>query len=207
MQTKQELRKTILQKRNMLSLMERQTKSQTIAKKIIESIEYQEAEKLLLFVSHGSEVDTEEIMAHALECGKSVYVPKVQGNKMEFYQINGREDLCEGYRGILEPRVCKNLFVLEERDLKICILMPGAVFDAKGGRIGYGGGFYDKFLQELELEIKQKKKGIKILSKIAIAYECQIVECGQIPKEEHDIAPDCIMTEKERYCWRNKYFC
>ena len=103
-----------------------------------------------------------------------------------FYEITSMEDLQPGYQGIREP------VEKEERlyDSKMAgkdgiILVPGAVFDRQRSRMGYGKGFYDRFLS--------KNPG---LFSAALAFECQIAR--KIPVEPHDIKPDMIVTEKER---------
>ena len=73
--------------------------------------------------------------------------------------------------------------------------MPGAVFDVEGNRIGYGGGYYDKFLQKLEIEFSTQQREVY---KIAVAFECQMTELGNIISETYDIKPNCIITEKRK---------
>jgi 5-formyltetrahydrofolate cyclo-ligase len=104
------------------------------------------------------------------------------------------EELELGYQGILEPKENTQREFVPLQDKKIFVLVPGAVFDREGGRIGYGGGFYDKFLNRLEGEILQEN-----LCKMAVAYECQIIEKGKIPKEFHDVSPDYIITEENKF--------
>lgn len=131
---------------------------------------------------------------------------------MEFYQVNSEEDLEEGYYGIPEPKgelefrlqlsLLKSSTVLEENSQTmlepqkevILILVPGTVFDEKGHRIGYGGGFYDRFLTKLENEARQEPE--VAICKMAIAYECQIVSSDIIPVEPHDIRVNVIVTEQ-----------
>jgi len=105
-------------------------------------------------------------------------------------------DFESGCWGIREPKleVCKKY--VPNPDEKICVIMPGAVFDEEGNRIGYGGGYYDKYLQRLF----QKREDIDVqvvleIYKIALAFECQIVEANLIQREEHDVKIDCIISE------------
>jgi 5-formyltetrahydrofolate cyclo-ligase len=144
-----------------------------------------------MFSSFRSEVDTTELLRQALCTQKPVYLPKVLGKEMKFYQIESLEELEIGYQGILEPKEDKHKEFIPSENQKIFVLMPGAVFDREGGRIGYGSGFYDKFLASLEKEVLPEN-----LCKLAVAYECQLVENGMIHREIHDISPDYIVTEK-----------
>lgn len=196
MKTKTELRKEILQKRDALTLEESSEKSHQIAGKVIAQKEFIEADKVLLFASYRSEVDTSEIFEAALEANKDIYYPKVIGKEMEFFKVESEVDLIEGYRGIREPEANPQKRFCPSMTDKICIIMPGAVFDEEGNRIGYGGGYYDKFLQQLEsFYAKEVEKTEKHICKMAVVFECQIVEVGCIISEPHDIKPDCIVTE------------
>lgn len=191
---KQELRKYVLKIRDEIPKSQRKEKSKAIVQSVISCHEFQEAHKCLLFSSFRSEVDTTELIRYALSCGKKVYLPKVRGKEMEFYGISSMEDLRDGYQGILEPDENLSTKFISKQNEKIFVLMPGAVFDKNGGRVGYGGGFYDKYLAKLNEEVKPED-----LHKVAVAFECQMVEDGVIQREDHDITPDCIITEKTRY--------
>ena len=216
MKSKTELRKEILALRDSLSARERIDKSRIITEKVIRHEKFQKADKVLLFASFRSEVDTTEIFEVAIAMGKEVYFPKVEGREMEFYRVEKEADLVEGHRGIREPlgeKPCafslnwmdeKDAFINKQRmgtelfmtgkPMHILVLMPGVVFDEEGNRIGYGGGYYDKFLQILEHHIKKEN-----LYKLAIAYQCQIVEKSRIVSEPYDIKPNVVITEKTEY--------
>ena len=187
---KQQLRKQVLQLRNSLTSIERQEKSQTITNCVSAFREFQEADQYLLFFSFRSEVDTTELLRQALSTHKPVYLPKVLGKEMKFYQIENLEELEMGYQGILEPKEDKQREFIPSQKQKIFVLIPGVVFDREGGRIGYGGGFYDKYLSRLEGEIIPEN-----LCKLAVAYECQLVENGLIHREAYDISPNYIVIE------------
>ena len=132
-------------------------------------------------------------MEYAFMLGKKVYCPKVIANGaesvMEFFQILSKDDLKEGYKGIKEPDAIEDRkFILSSQ--KAILIMPGAVFDKSGHRIGYGKGFYDRFLHGKENFFE---------SKIALAYDFQVQE--EIPFESHDVCADIIITEKDvSYC-------
>ena len=190
MKTKAELRKEILRLRDDLTLKERQQKSKMIARKVFAHKAFLEADSVLLFASYRSEVDTKEIFVEALALGKKVFFPRVEGKVMNFYRVKTEEDLKEGYRSIREPEAVEEKRFQPDTQEKVLVLMPGAVFDEQGGRIGYGGGYYDKFLQWLESEIPVEK-----VYKLAVAFSCQIVGVGVIPREEHDVAVEDLIVE------------
>uniref|UniRef100_UPI00405672E3 5-formyltetrahydrofolate cyclo-ligase n=1 Tax=Agathobacter sp. TaxID=2021311 RepID=UPI00405672E3 len=195
METKKEIRKQILQKRDALSVAERQQKSRKIMQKVMQSEGFQNSSKLLLFASCKSEVDTTGIMQHAIAAGKELYLPKVTGLEMEFYRISDVSELEEGYCGIKEPKAEHSQKFMPKEGENVFILLPGAVFDKEGGRIGYGKGFYDRFLGKLEKIVEKTN-----LCKIAVAFGCQIVDNGRIAREAHDILPDYIITEECILC-------
>lgn len=183
---KKELRNNILKKRNALSEEEYIKSSKVIGQKIKEWSVYKECTTLLTYVNFKSEVITSDIIESALKSDKKVYCPKVNRDDMFFYQINSLADLTSGYMGIMEPDDGQEAFdgILG----KILILIPGSVFDKTGNRIGYGKGFYDRFLADCQ------NKGLETV-KTALAFSCQIVE--DIPAFLHDYKMDYIITEKE----------
>jgi len=187
---KKELRKHILQIRDALSVEERKEKSRKIVEKVIHHREFQDCNTVLMFASYGSEVDTLAIFVTAKKMGKNIFFPKIVGEEMVFYQVNDMQELLEGYKGIREPAQDERKRYEPQLDERCVVLMPGVVFDTEGGRIGYGKGFYDKFLGKIQLE--RISKGFK---KLAIAFECQLVETGEIMAESYDIKPDYIATE------------
>lgn len=190
---KKELRKQILQLRDALTDEERHEKSKAITNRILNHPKFQSADCILLFASYKSEVDTTAIMEHALALGKPLYFPRVESKEMEFYRIFSPEDLYEGYKGIREPKPQEELRFCPSASEKVLILMPGAVFDLEGNRIGYGGGFYDRFLERLKKCMRSTEEAG--ICNVALAFECQIVENGMIEAELHDIRVDYIVTE------------
>lgn len=192
MGTKKEIRKRILAKRDALKPAERFRSEALMTERILGHQWYCKAEYILLFASYGSEISTDEILKDALKSDKKVYMPKVEGENMEFYRISAKEDLVAGYKGILEPDGTSEKFVYEQcqrettydslelataRDfVSVLMIMPGAAFDIKRNRIGYGKGFYDKYLADKP-----------DLHTIAIGFDCQMVEC--IEADDNDIKP------------------
>lgn len=145
---------------------------------------YADAGLVLAYVSYGNEVDTRAVIESALTSGKRVAVPCVlpHKHKMDFYEIDGMGDLEEGFKGILEPRrgVSSPLGTVDLLG-SVC-LVPGLVFDAEGHRIGYGGGYYDRFLQFYPGD------------KIALARSTQ-VSSNPLPTESCDVPVDFIVTD------------
>lgn len=180
------LRKAILNKRDGLSENENEKLGRIITDSIIKSDFYKECEELLVYVSFKSEVDTYGIISDALARNKKVYCPKVFGDDMLFYQIKGIDELIPGFMGIREP--VEGLPVYNYQGGSTLVIMPGSVFDRNGNRIGYGRGYYDRFLSECYC------KGIKPVT-AALAFDLQIVDT--VPAEEHDFKVDYIFTEKE----------
>lgn len=169
----------MLAKRKALPADLKEQYSHEIVQHFLESKEFQEAETILCYVSTTDEVSTVEVMENAWKLGKRIAVPKVLGtHEMEFFEIRNLKELHVGYKGILEPEEKKKL----ELD-RALVIVPGTVFDYSGRRIGYGGGFYDTYLQ------KHPK-----YSKVAFAFSMQIID--EIPVESHDISMDFIYTEK-----------
>ena len=183
---KKRLRKEILGKRDALPEEKREQFSAMIRETLRAFPEYSECEALFAFVSFGSEVDTHTLIRQAFADGKSVYCPKVTGEDMIFYKISSFNDLIPGYRGILEPK--EGLESFKNWKQKNLLFMPGSVFDKERNRMGYGKGFYDRFLEECR---QQKRSFVTV----ALAFSLQVVDA--IPVEEHDVKPDYLITEKE----------
>ena len=140
---------------------------------------YKDASLLLAYVDAKREVETRLLMRCAWDDGKKVAAPRVDGDGiMHFYYLGSLKDLEPGAFGIMEPRA----------DCRICepeeglLLMPGVAFDEQGHRVGYGGGYYDRYLEKHPHLIH-----------IALAFEFQIFP--EVPSEKHDICPDLIVTE------------
>jgi len=180
---KHDIRKAILQARDNLSPVERKRGNILLTERILGHQWFYRSGVILGFVSYGSEIDTGEILQEAFRKGKKVYVPKVIGKteeaRMRFYRITSLEELQEGYRGIPEPSGTSEEYVYTPAETdQVLMLMPGVAFDRFRGRIGYGKGFYDRFLQD-KPQLWQRT--------IGVGYKCQLVE--ELPVSEHDIRP------------------
>lgn len=176
---KAEIRKEVLARRNKLSEEERRRASFLLTERILGHQWYYLSRVILGFVPYGSEIDIKEILQDALQKGKKLYLPKVEGEDMVFYLVESLENLTEGYKGIMEPVGDTPRFVYEEAYAdKVLVLMPGAAFDRARNRIGYGKGYYDRYLMD---------KAALQLRTIGVGYQCQMVK--EIPAEEFDIRP------------------
>lgn len=176
---KRQLRKEVLKRRDSLKEAERKMAAIKLADRIIGHQWFYRSDRLLIFASYGSEIDTSEIISEALRMGKRVYLPKVEGEEMQFYKIEFPEELEEGYRGIPEPAGSSEQYrYCEEEADRTLVIMPGVAFDPYRNRIGYGKGFYDRFLAD--------KEALKIRT-IAVGFQCQMVE--EIPQDLNDIRP------------------
>ncbi|MEW6327888.1 MAG: 5-formyltetrahydrofolate cyclo-ligase [Thermodesulfobacteriota bacterium] len=185
METKAELRRRILRLRNSLSPLERKTCSEAIAARLMALPEWNQARGVFLYVSLRSEAETQHIIEAALEQDKVVAVPYTdyeRGVIVPSVLKDLKYDLAPRRFGLLEPRDT-SLRPLSPEDIDITVV-PGCVFDPRGGRIGYGMGFYDRFLPNLP--------GSSL--KVALAYEIQIVPL--VPLDEHDCLMDMIVTER-----------
>lgn len=192
MRNKKELRKEILARRNALTQEEQNEKSILISQNVIALEEFQKSNKVLLYEAIRSEVDTQTIFREARKIHKEIYYPRVLGDKMEFYRVDERTEFDISPYGIKEPMPSSTVPYEPCKRDTVFVVMPGAVFDTEGNRIGYGGGYYDKYLQRLSKIIPSDN-----ICKVAVAYECQMVELGTIKLEPHDIKVDYVMTERK----------
>lgn len=178
--TKQEIREEMKKRRNAFTGAERAEADRKIRQNLLELEVVKKAANYFSFVSYGTEVDTMELISLLLRQKKRVAVPRVKGREMDFYQISSLEQMKPGYQGILEP--CFGHRVRGENGV---MLLPGLAFDERRHRVGYGGGFYDRYLAT--------KAGEK-LTTVAIAYDFQLVE--HIVAESFDRTPDILVTDR-----------
>ncbi len=186
--TKKEIRSHIKAVRNDLPVSLRTEYSHIISERLYELREFKECNKLFTYISFGSEVNTKEIIDMALQMNKKVYVPKVEDNDLNFYEIDGLKDLIRSKFGILEPDSDKHQqyrSTLSDNN-KMLMLLPGLAFDKYGNRIGYGAGYYDRYLGRYS-----HNEWIKI----ALVYDFQIL--NQLTVNKYDIPTDYIITDKK----------
>jgi len=177
------LRAKILAARDSLSAEERQLKSRAITEHLLALPEFAGVRSVFAYVSFRSEVETLPLIAHCLKRGVTVSVPLTlpQEHRLLPYAITDPIlDLAPGYCGIPEP--LKTLPLVAPSSIEV-VVTPGSVFDAKGGRLGYGGGYYDRFLQTAAPQALR----------IGLAYDLQVVET--VPLKSHDQQLDYLITE------------
>lgn len=182
---KSEIRQRALAKRDALKEKGHSKKSAAIMKRLFAFANFLESRIVLFYMGHNSEVDTEPMVRKAMEIEKVVALPLIDTKERQIvpFKIDNLDrEVQPGYRGIREPipQLCKQI---PAQYINLAII-PGVAFDERGGRIGYGTGFYDRFIPQLDITTR----------KIALTFECQIV--SQIPMEPHDRYIDILITEK-----------
>ena len=139
---KKELRRKIRQQKQAMTEDQILSASMCLAEQFLNTKQYLDAKSVYGYMPYNQEVRTVPILQRALDDGKRVAVPKVYGDEMRFIYITGFDDLENSDMGIPEPVADSPV----ADDPAALVLMPGLAFDQQGHRIGYGGGFYDKFL-------------------------------------------------------------
>ncbi len=180
------IRREMLAVRDALTQEQRQRGACLITERLLGHQWFYRCERLLCYVSYGSELSTHELLYEALRLGKAVYVPRVLAeHRMDFFRIRSLEELQPGFHGIPEPPESGETY---DRDIMAAghgdgtgelMLMPGVAYDPYGNRLGYGGGYYDRYLAAHP----QFMTG-----SIAIGYSCQRTQ-RQLPVEETDCRP------------------
>ena len=184
-QQKTTIRKEILEKRKSQDPQVSAAQSRSITGTLIGRKEFQTANRILIYLSKDGEVGTDHLLGRAFELGKRVCVPVVdRGNdELRISELPGPEiDFRLGAFGVREPAEGDLNFVTPDKiDL---VVVPGLAFDRRGGRIGYGKGYYDRLLSRLSSQVPR----------IALAFEFQVLDT--VPQDENDIQVDTIITEK-----------
>jgi len=170
---KDSIRTDILSK----NIISKKEKSEAIHKSLLDTEEYKDAKTVMFYVSTKNEVETHLMIKEALR-HKSVLVPKVSGEEIVPIEIKDFSELIPGAHDILEP-MGGNVFQ-GKIDL---VIVPGVAFDQDKHRLGYGHGYYDKFLAQTDAIT------------IGLAFEENMVE--KLPREPHDINVDKVITDKK----------
>ncbi len=181
--SKSELRKKMLEDRGNLSLSDREKASIEIKDKVVKNRFVMAAERVFLFASIKSEVSTDLLIDELISMGKKIALPRVINDEIEFFLIESRYDLAPGTMNIPEPPAEITRKVVPERG--DVMILPGAVFDTHGNRIGYGGGFYDRYIAA-----HRKAHAYKI----GICYKIQLLD-KRLPTNLHDNRVDAVITE------------
>jgi 5-formyltetrahydrofolate cyclo-ligase len=178
---KKKTRQRVLQQRRAFSATEKTPAEQRMLKFLQSWDVFRQAKTIHIFISKTDEPDTSPIIESAWESGKTVAVPCVVPESFELFhsQLKSFEDLSSGALGVLEPspegRIAMNP---ESFDL---VIIPGVAFDRQGGRLGYGKGYYDRFLEQTTA------------FRLALAFNFQVLE--KVPTEKHDVPMNGILTE------------
>ena len=193
--SKEKVRKKAVETRDSMDEESRQQKSEEIAKKILEADWFKEADIVLSYHAFRSEVEVDALNRAVLTQGKKLYLPKtyVKEKQIRFFEITELSKLQRGYQKIWEPTGEEPEFSFEtvkEEQKKVLMIMPGTAYDARGYRMGYGGGYYDRYLNAHEAEWKM----IDFMTVFAAFSEQKMI---LIPGERCDVKPDVIVTEKE----------
>ena len=173
---KKALRKQLAEKKRAMTPEQIRDKSEKLTRAFLQTAQYQAAKTLYGYLSYNQEVRTEQILRQALADGKTVAVPKVYGQEMKFILLTDLDRLEKSQMGIPEP--IDDAPVAD--DPQALVLMPGVAFTAAGARMGYGGGYYDKFLAQEPQH-----------PTVALCYDFQMVDA--LPTEEYDVPVDLVL--------------
>jgi 5-formyltetrahydrofolate cyclo-ligase len=177
---KRTVRRDAIERRNLLSASERSAKSEEITERVLALPEVGGAGTVMVFWSFGSEVETATLIERLHEAGKRVVLPRVEDGEIAPVAYEPGDPVAATSFGAMEP-VGVELVPAEEVDV---VIVPGVAFDRRGGRVGYGGGFYDRLLS-----------GALAVPAVAVAFAVQLVE--EVPQGRSDARVAAIVTEDE----------
>ena len=173
---KKALRESIREQKRAMTQEQICNASASLMEKFLASKAYKDANTIYGYLPYNQEVRTVPMLEQALRDGKRVAVPKVYGDEMKFIYMTDLSLVEKGYAGIPEPVADAPV----ADDPTALVLMPGLAFDAQGHRIGYGGGFYDKFLAQEPNH-----------PTLALCYDFQVLP--NVETEEFDVPVDCVL--------------
>ena len=173
---KKALRKQIRQQKQAMTPEQIEQASARLCDLFFETEQYKKAKTVYSYLPYNQEVRTVPILERAIADGKAVAVPKVYGDTMRFIYISSMAETAPGYSGIPEPIADGPI----ANDPTALVLMPGLAFDKEGPRIGYGGGFYDKFLAADPHH-----------PTVALCYGFQVLD--RLETDEFDIPVDLVL--------------
>nr|NNM89617.1 5-formyltetrahydrofolate cyclo-ligase [Bacilli bacterium] len=180
------IRQSMRNRRKLLESKEKDTLDQCIAKHLFAAPWMNDCKTMMIYLSSAEEINTDPIIEHAWAKGIQVAVPKTfrdqQGNRfMEAFRITRIDEVTNGAFGIREPKQCDAMHHIDPSVIDV-IITPGLAFTRKGDRLGYGGGYYDRYLTQI---------GEKTVV-IGVAYPFQVVE--QLPTTAFDHPVDFLLT-------------
>ena len=173
---KKELRRQIREQKRAMTTEQIEQASVRLGELFVQTQQYQQAKTIYGYLPYNQEVRTVPMLEQAMRDGKRVAVPKCYGDEMKFIYMDDLTKVENGYANIPEPIADEPV----ANDKTALVLMPGMAFTKNGDRMGYGGGFYDKFLAAEPDH-----------PTVALCYDFQMVE--SLPTEEYDIPVDCVL--------------
>ena len=188
-QERDRIRRTILARRDRLPLLLRGTVSQYICRTVMALPLISQSKVVFGYCHFRSEVQTDGLLAACLAAGKTVGVPCCQPESRDMLAVaitDPLTDLSPGYLGIPEPLVLQDR-LLTPTTIEVAVI-PGAVFDRSGHRLGYGMGYYDRFLARVPGAVR-----------IGLAFSGQVVD--RLPTLAHDVPMDMVISEQEVLTW------
>ncbi len=181
---KEAIRKEMLKFRKALSKWDRRSKSLFIQEQAIQFIVNLGVRQLISYKHYNDEVETDLLNRFLVHHGLQLGLPRVEGSQISFYKISSlTNDLEVGYSGILEPK--ETLSRMEYDKIELA-LIPGMAFDRLGGRLGYGKGFYDRFLKQYPSIVR-----------IGLAFREQLLD--KVPMDKDDQRVNYILTDDDIY--------
>jgi 5-formyltetrahydrofolate cyclo-ligase len=176
------LRTSALQARQRLTREERRGASGAVVDRLLALRELQAARTVLLYAARAEEVDLTALVGPLRQGGARTLFPRVRGPRLELVAASDLLTLQLGHRGVREPAGPPI-----DPEVVDVALVPGAAFDPHGGRLGMGGGHYDRLLPELS----------ETALRVGVCFACQVVP--KVPREPHDEPVDLVITERARY--------
>jgi len=178
-------------KRNKLPVEQRKLWSEAACAKAMDFIESHSAGAFMVYVSFRSELDLSSLIEWGWRTGREVIAPRciAVDRSMELYTLRSWDDLIPGAYGIMEPNPNKAEPFKDNSELGV-VFVPGLAFDLQGGRLGYGGGYYDRFAESSQNNVSKPFW-------LGIAFEEQLLD--EVPLEMHDLKMDGLITEKNMY--------
>ena len=190
---KSSLRKRTLALRRDQSSREIERKTSDIRRRLSTCVPFCQAETILFYLAMKDEVQTGKMIEECLKKGTQVFAPSTKWQRKEILPVEIKDLTKDIEIGILEIPQPKNKACSSFSSVNIdVVIVPGIVFDRKGNRLGFGGGFYDRFLVKLSEKTKL----------IALAFELQLVD--KVPSQPHDIAVDYLVSERGAINCRNR---
>lgn len=180
-ETKTQIRRSCLERRAGLPASRHACLSRQAQQRLADLALFRQAQTLALYCPIRAELDTRWLLQQAREAGLRVGLPRVQGDQLHFLRCDNPATLCPGCFGVPEP-MAGELLLPEQFDV---VVVPGVAFDRRGGRLGYGKGFYDRFLCQCRPDAMR----------IGLGFSFQLLP--QLPCEPHDVPLQALVTEKE----------